>query len=362
MPFSKVKELSAVNSNQVSSPALGQDSFFFHIRPGQRLQSWDQFVVNPQAPKKMNQPNYSISKTDPTVLTTSEAGGEEQVVNSVLGAEKLPWTVVPSGAPVPGLISPQTPPVPILPSPSKTATPISPTPTSPTKKDISPTSPAAAGAGSRRNSDIEQELQQQSLYKTELCRSWAETGSCRYGAKCQFAHGVEELRPVMRHPKYKTEICRTFHTLGTCPYGTRCRFIHNRDGVLPPEWSTEIQRARSMSQPFVSSPTHTQQATVPQPPPVEPQRSASVDYSAPVPAAADLLTQRFSQMNLAPMSWEVPAAPQPRSSLPAATVTPPALDSADDEKDKKGKRKPRLPFFERLTVKKKEKEVSPRSK
>lgn len=46
------------------------------------------------------------------------------------------------------------------------------------------------------------------LYKTELCRSWEEKGTCRYGAKCQFAHGEEELRKVARHPKYKTEICR----------------------------------------------------------------------------------------------------------------------------------------------------------
>ena len=46
------------------------------------------------------------------------------------------------------------------------------------------------------------------LYKTELCRSWEEKGSCRYGSKCQFAHGEEELRKVPRHPKYKTEICR----------------------------------------------------------------------------------------------------------------------------------------------------------
>lgn len=67
---------------------------------------------------------------------------------------------------------------------------------------------------------------QHSLYKTELCRSWEETGTCRYGNKCQFAHGREELRFVQRHPKYKTEVCRTFATTGTCPYGTRCRFIH----------------------------------------------------------------------------------------------------------------------------------------
>ncbi|KAJ7596683.1 hypothetical protein C8J56DRAFT_293845 [Mycena floridula] len=64
------------------------------------------------------------------------------------------------------------------------------------------------------------------LYKTELCRSWEEKGSCRYGAKCQFAHGEEELRNVARHPKYKTEICRTFWVSGSCPYGKRCCFIH----------------------------------------------------------------------------------------------------------------------------------------
>ena len=51
------------------------------------------------------------------------------------------------------------------------------------------------------------------LYKTELCRSWEEKGSCRYGSKCQFAHGEEELRKVPRHPKYKTEICRVRATL-----------------------------------------------------------------------------------------------------------------------------------------------------
>ena len=41
------------------------------------------------------------------------------------------------------------------------------------------------------------------LYKTELCRSWEEKGTCRYGAKCQFAHGEEELRKVQRHPKVR---------------------------------------------------------------------------------------------------------------------------------------------------------------
>ncbi|XP_034025276.1 mRNA decay activator protein ZFP36 isoform X2 [Thalassophryne amazonica] len=63
-------------------------------------------------------------------------------------------------------------------------------------------------------------------YKTELCRGFQETGSCKYGSKCQFAHGEAELRGLYRHPKYKTEPCRTFYNFGYCPYGTRCHFIH----------------------------------------------------------------------------------------------------------------------------------------
>lgn len=68
------------------------------------------------------------------------------------------------------------------------------------------------------------------LYKTELCKTFVETsGYCKYGAKCQFAHGHAELRPVRRHPRYKTRPCRNFISNGFCPYGVRCRFIHAVD-------------------------------------------------------------------------------------------------------------------------------------
>lgn len=70
-----------------------------------------------------------------------------------------------------------------------------------------------------------------SRYKTELCRPFEEHGKCKYGEKCQFAHGKHELRHMVRHPKYKTELCRTYHTTGLCPYGPRCHFIHNQDEV-----------------------------------------------------------------------------------------------------------------------------------
>ncbi|KAK7122636.1 hypothetical protein R3I94_019674 [Phoxinus phoxinus] len=89
---------------------------------------------------------------------------------------------------------------------------------------------------SERSQQLQEILQQKSgsqinstRYKTELCRPFEENGSCKYGEKCQFAHGYHELRNLSRHPKYKTEPCRTFHTIGFCPYGPRCHFIHNAD-------------------------------------------------------------------------------------------------------------------------------------
>ena len=71
-------------------------------------------------------------------------------------------------------------------------------------------------------------------YKTEMCRPFLEYGYCKYGDKCQFAHGEHEVREVPRHPKYKTELCRTFHAKGFCPYGSRCHFIHSMDEARKP--------------------------------------------------------------------------------------------------------------------------------
>jgi len=70
---------------------------------------------------------------------------------------------------------------------------------------------------------------QTSRYKTEMCRTFEENGTCKYGEKCQFAHGGHEVRNVSRHPKYKTDLCKTYHSVGFCPYGPRCHFIHALD-------------------------------------------------------------------------------------------------------------------------------------
>ncbi|XP_028320542.1 mRNA decay activator protein ZFP36L1 [Gouania willdenowi] len=103
--------------------------------------------------------------------------------------------------------------------------------------DTSPT-PLSAGSPSVTSS---------SRYKTELCRSFTENGLCKYGGKCQFAHGTDELRDLGRHPKYKTELCRTFHTIGFCPYGTRCHFVHNSEEEKKPSFSRSSSFSSSSS-------------------------------------------------------------------------------------------------------------------
>lgn len=86
-------------------------------------------------------------------------------------------------------------------------------------KNASAEEAAAAGA-------LELEVYNQGMFKTELCNKWQETGECPYGEHCQFAHGIGELRPVIRHPRYKTEVCRMVLAGDPCPYGHRCHFRH----------------------------------------------------------------------------------------------------------------------------------------
>lgn len=96
-----------------------------------------------------------------------------------------------------------------------------------------------------------------SRYKTELCRPFEEFGVCKYGDKCQFAHGMPELRSLARHPKYKTELCRTYHTVGFCPYGPRCHFVHNQEEAMQqkgPSQSSSAVMAAQRPRPSALSP------------------------------------------------------------------------------------------------------------
>ncbi|KAK8647585.1 hypothetical protein V6N13_121316 [Hibiscus sabdariffa] len=80
--------------------------------------------------------------------------------------------------------------------------------------------------GKMQEEPLELEVYNQGMLKTELCNKWQDTGACPYGHHCQFSHGIEELRPIIRHPRYKTEVCRVILAGDVCPYGHRCHFRH----------------------------------------------------------------------------------------------------------------------------------------
>ena len=75
--------------------------------------------------------------------------------------------------------------------------------------------------------DFSEEYKNDPKYKTELCKTFAETSLCIYGNKCRFAHGKDELfEKSVNHPKYKQKECLSFFQNSYCIYGPRCHFKH----------------------------------------------------------------------------------------------------------------------------------------
>lgn len=75
---------------------------------------------------------------------------------------------------------------------------------------------------------IEEEKKKDPKFKTELCKTYSLIGSCKYGYKCRFAHGKEELVPkIITCPFYNQRICKAFMEKGYCAYGERCNYKHN---------------------------------------------------------------------------------------------------------------------------------------
>ncbi|CAE7311005.1 zfp36l2-A [Symbiodinium natans] len=64
----------------------------------------------------------------------------------------------------------------------------------------------------------------QSLKNTRMCK-FVESGHCRRGQACNFAHSKEDLRPQPN--LVSTRLCAQF-SAGGCRYGRRCRFAHGQ--------------------------------------------------------------------------------------------------------------------------------------
>jgi len=82
------------------------------------------------------------------------------------------------------------------------------------------------------------------MYKTQLCRYIKEKKRCPFGDKCTFAHSEKELKPKVTEVdsrrstvfdalktnssqfKYKTSLCDSFSKTGACRFGAKCNFAH----------------------------------------------------------------------------------------------------------------------------------------
>lgn len=102
--------------------------------------------------------------------------------------------------------------------------------------------PNNTGMNSHHNSNHNNKNKtDKSLFKTELCATFQKTGFCPYNDKCQFAHGLDELKAAPKSRKWKTKMCKNWIEKGHCRYGKRCCYKHgeNDDGstvnsLLPP--------------------------------------------------------------------------------------------------------------------------------
>ncbi|KFP67441.1 Zinc finger protein 36, C3H1 type-like 1, partial [Cariama cristata] len=196
-----------------------------------------------------------------------------------------------------------------------------------------------------------------SRYKTELCRPFEENGACKYGDKCQFAHGIHELRSLTRHPKYKTELCRTFHTIGFCPYGPRCHFIHNFAGFPSTAASGLLDSPTSITPPpmlsaddLLGSPTLPDCASNP----FTFSSQELVSLFAPsmgvqVPSGSSPTTFLFRPMSESPNMFDSPPSPQDSLSdqegyLSSSSSSHSGSDSPILDTSR------RLPIFSRLSI------------
>ena len=110
-------------------------------------------------------------------------------------------------------------------------------------------------------------------YKTALCRHFDTPQGCSYGEKCQFAHGINELKQndknmMAQNPmqamdnkqknilNYKIVKCKNWEKDKSCKYGAHCTFAHG-DEEIRNKADNLYQMQPMMFQPFMMNPMMT---------------------------------------------------------------------------------------------------------
>mmetsp|Transcript_10842 Transcript_10842/g.17993 ORF Transcript_10842/g.17993 Transcript_10842/m.17993 type:complete len:819 (-) Transcript_10842:930-3386(-) len=90
--------------------------------------------------------------------------------------------------------------------------------------------------------------------KTEMCRDYNKPGGCRFGDKCNYAHGEHQLKNqklmdlaaagLVDTEVYRTHVCVPWVATGACPFDQRCARLHDpRVNGTVPSW---LPHAESM--------------------------------------------------------------------------------------------------------------------
>lgn len=81
----------------------------------------------------------------------------------------------------------------------------------------------------------------------EVCRSFRNNGSCRFGDDCRFEHSAGD--PIAPPERRERGECFNFRDSGDCAHGDRCRFTHGENdtrhtGNIEDEICRNYQRGR----------------------------------------------------------------------------------------------------------------------
>ena len=188
-------------------------------------------------------------------------------------------------------------------------------------------------------------------YKTELCRPFEESGECKYGDKCQFAHGFHELRNLQRHPKYKTELCRTFHSVGFCAYGPRCHFVHNAEEARNHNRNVAAYHARLAQQVLMAQ--QKKSGHIPLSPSLSmstsSDRSSPVESLSPTTSMGSFFPDQSSPTFPHPFAFPQSPPASPTNGLSPNSTPPPTMTNSQQQHGNAMSQDERLPVFNRMS-------------